>query len=433
MSENASRASAPRPTRVEALGTVVLKRPENPEMQAQRALKRTETNPFRFSVPVSTRESVFESRRQQSVMHEAVSQERQQQTSRKRPYSATQEELDDQLDRTSHANSSLPHPTTSYAYVSNQGDYCCALCMTRLSSEHTLAQHELKSQLHLANLKNLTVVSKGRAFLAQIMSVSRRSSHEPSPGPPPTMKLGGFDHPNGSTAAGRRSSIDPLQDSMMHESSHTDDRHNAGNDTILLDLRSSTIGPQTGSQDHQPMQRRRISSLEITEALRPDKGKGPAREQSIERHLAAAPRRPPVSNMEARSQVFEQQPAIATPPPSTTIAADPCGISPSPPLEHSLLRPFQSQVHPLGVTTHARPYSHSSSQPTSDDESKLLIQTFISTGMTLAKKYVDDHHPELVPHLHRLIHDSIEFPTMPTATANGEGQLGSNINGVNVS
>ena len=276
--------------------------------------------------------------------------------------------------------------------------------MSRLSSEHTLAQHESKSQLHLTNLKNLTVVAKGRAFLAQIINLSRRSSHEPSTRPFMTMKLGGFNPPNGPSAEGGRSSMDPLPEPVIYKSSRTNDRYDTRDNTILIDPRSSTIGPLTESQDHRP--NKRTSSLEIIEVLRPEKGKGPARRQSIERHLAA--RRPPPSTIDSRAQPLEQRQTTTAPLPLMNINADPLTMSPSPPLEH-LLRPFHLQAH-------------SAAQATSDDDLKCLIQTFLSATMTLAKKYVDDHHPEVVPHLHRLIHDSIEFPVGPAMATGGDGR-----------
>ena len=403
------------------LSTAAVKRPDNPEVQAQRATRCTEANPFRLSVPASTRESVFDSGRQELIVDQMVSHERQQKISRKRPYSATQEELDDQLDRTSHANSSLPHSTISFGYVSNQGDYCCALCMTRLSSEHTLAQHESKSQLHLANLKNLTVVSRGRAFLAQITSLSPRSSHAPTARHTTTMKLGGFDRHDVPATAGCRSSMDPLQESIVHESCRTNEHHDSGDDTILIDPRSSTIGPQTESQDYRP--NKRISSLEITEALRPDKGKGPALDNPTERHLAAAPRRPPTSTLESHQQIHEQPQATAIAHAPMTSTTDRPAKRPSPHPQRGDITPApdQRRNHPQSHPCHAQPPGHQFREPISPD-SKRLIQTFLSAGMTLAKKYVDDHHPELVPHLHQLVHDSIDFPTLSAVAAGGDGE-----------
>ena len=301
--------------------------------------------------------------------------------SRKRPYSATQEPVDDQLERTSHANDSPSCPTDSFGYVSNQGDYCCALCMSRLSSQQRLLQHESMSQLHLGNLKNLTVVSRGRAFLAQVTSLSNfgpRQPNLPNPGP---LKLGGFERRNEVTTGGFRSSLDPLQDPSTHTTQRTGGQHESTNNGISILHQSSAPVSQLMGQGL--IEINRALSPEIIESRRPDKGKRPARDLPSDRPSAAAARRP--QNAIAQSH----------PPPSHH---QPTAISHS----SAVTNPETAKNDP--------PYHHHDPQgPTINDqgqdqeghgESKRLVQTFLSAGMSLAKIFIDDHHPELVPHFY---------------------------------
>lgn len=72
----------------------------------------------------------------------------------------------------------------SFGFVTNQGEYRCALCMRKLVSQEALEQHEAMSKLHLRNLQNSMVVSTGRAKLVQATVVHQREdpSHlSPSP------------------------------------------------------------------------------------------------------------------------------------------------------------------------------------------------------------------------------------------------------------
>ncbi|KAI1615342.1 hypothetical protein EDD36DRAFT_186463 [Exophiala viscosa] len=82
---------------------------------------------------------------------------------------------------------SSPPKSESFGYVTNQGNYRCALCLSQLPSEEDLARHEELSKEHLRNLKNTLKVSKGREKLAQVTAVLI-GRHQSTPAP--TQRFG---------------------------------------------------------------------------------------------------------------------------------------------------------------------------------------------------------------------------------------------------
>jgi hypothetical protein len=87
-----------------------------------------------------------------------------QSANRKRTFSSLQEPVCDTRQQSS--TSKLPNfQQEFFGYVTSQGEYRCALCMSQLKSQEALHQHESMSKLHLRNLQDPTLVSRGRAKL----------------------------------------------------------------------------------------------------------------------------------------------------------------------------------------------------------------------------------------------------------------------------
>ncbi|EXJ91515.1 hypothetical protein A1O3_00063 [Capronia epimyces CBS 606.96] len=113
--------------------------------------------------------------------------------SKKRPFSA----LNDTAEKLQHlsvrpSDHSTPIPD-SFGYVTNQGQFRCALCLSQLPSQEDLDRHELLSREHRRNLQNSLKLSKGREKLAQVTSVSRIGPHLSTPVPPQPPRLCGED------------------------------------------------------------------------------------------------------------------------------------------------------------------------------------------------------------------------------------------------
>lgn len=111
---------------------------------------------------------------------------------KKRPYHEIPEyDLEYQtMSSSSHNGSQLTQEPGSFGYVSNAGFFRCALCFSQLSSQDALDKHEALSKLHLRNLQNPAIVSKGRAKLAQVTALPYQSSASPAAFRP--LKLAGF-------------------------------------------------------------------------------------------------------------------------------------------------------------------------------------------------------------------------------------------------
>lgn len=111
---------------------------------------------------------------------------------KKRPYKEVPEfDLEyHTISSSSQPASDLTQEPESFGYVSNAGLFRCALCFSQLPTQDALDKHEARSQLHLRNLQNPAIVSKGRAKLAQVTALPYQSSATPTISQP--LKLGGF-------------------------------------------------------------------------------------------------------------------------------------------------------------------------------------------------------------------------------------------------
>jgi hypothetical protein len=111
---------------------------------------------------------------------------------KKRPYKEVPEfDLEYQtVSSSSQTGSQLTQEPESFGYVTNAGLFRCALCFSQLSSQEALDNHEAVSKLHLRNLQNPAIVSKGRAKLAQVTALPYQSSASPTAFRP--LRLGGF-------------------------------------------------------------------------------------------------------------------------------------------------------------------------------------------------------------------------------------------------
>lgn len=64
-----------------------------------------------------------------------------------------------------------PSRPTSFGYITEQGQYRCALCQSQLPSEEDLGLHQVYSKEHLRNLGNEPRISMAKQQLAQLQSV----------------------------------------------------------------------------------------------------------------------------------------------------------------------------------------------------------------------------------------------------------------------
>jgi len=117
---------------------------------------------------------------------------------KKRPFKEVQEfDLEHHTisSSSSQPTSDLTREPESFGYVSNAGMFRCALCFSQLPTQEALDKHEARSQLHLKNLQNPAIVSKGRAKLAQVTALPYQPSDTPTISRP--LKLGGFGERSG--------------------------------------------------------------------------------------------------------------------------------------------------------------------------------------------------------------------------------------------
>lgn len=110
----------------------------------------------------------------------------------KRPYSV----IDDTVEaQPSHSARSTPSPASrlqSFGYVTKQGNYRCALCLSQLPSQEDLERHEALSKEHLRNLKSAFKVTKGRQKLAQVTTATCNGPHQSTPAPTQPLAVNGF-------------------------------------------------------------------------------------------------------------------------------------------------------------------------------------------------------------------------------------------------
>ncbi|EXJ61005.1 hypothetical protein A1O7_05158 [Cladophialophora yegresii CBS 114405] len=98
--------------------------------------------------------------------------------SRKRLFSELGDSAQPEIDESSRCKQ--PPQFESFGYVTNQGQYRCALCLSQLPSQEALDRHERISQEHLRSLKDANKVAKGREKLAQL-TIMPRARVDPNP------------------------------------------------------------------------------------------------------------------------------------------------------------------------------------------------------------------------------------------------------------
>ena len=100
--------------------------------------------------------------------------------SRKRPFSAVEESIESRAADTHHSESP---PQISFGYVTNHGQYRCALCLSQLPTQEDLNRHEQISKEHLRNMQDAIKVAQGREKLGQVTTVPDVGRHHNTPAP----------------------------------------------------------------------------------------------------------------------------------------------------------------------------------------------------------------------------------------------------------
>ena len=113
--------------------------------------------------------------------------------SRKRPFSEVQDSIEPQ--GTEHFSPSAPPQTESFGYVTNQGQFRCALCFSQLPSQEDLDRHERVSREHLKNLRTEPKLAKGREKLAQVTAVPAIEGQHNTPVPLQSLRTNGVSEP----------------------------------------------------------------------------------------------------------------------------------------------------------------------------------------------------------------------------------------------
>lgn len=273
--------------------------------------------------------------------------------SRKRPYSSIEE----------------PHNTPpSFGYVTNRGKHRCALCTTELPSADILRKHESLSELHRANLKDPTAVSRGHAALAERQNLSETAVRQQSRPNPALSNSDGF--------VGRYEAV-PGQQFEQREESSTPHQQRLGstltgneNDAALDTIQVAE--PRRGRLEHSPQsfngddyngerQDGPAPDVEIFEHFTKGRKSRPA--QTIRRNQSAAP--------EAQLQAHVEG-----------------GVA------------SQQQGRSAAENKRSR-----NNPPSEDVQPTWIAQSFLSSAMELlAKKCIEDH-PELKDGFYKCIQD----------------------------
>lgn len=95
----------------------------------------------------------------------------------------------------------------SFGYVTNRGEYRCALCFTQLDSQQNLKEHESMSGLHRRNLMNPYLIARAHSKLTEVSApaserrgkVSINGNNGQGTGRSQPLTLGGFG-PRGASA-----------------------------------------------------------------------------------------------------------------------------------------------------------------------------------------------------------------------------------------
>jgi hypothetical protein len=109
----------------------------------------------------------------------------------KRPYSEFADRSESNR-RASARPSFGPSTPESFAYVTNLGQYRCALCLSQLPTQDDLTEHERVSPKHLSNLKDAAKVRTGQEKLAQVTAIPEAGRHHNTPVPMQITAPSGF-------------------------------------------------------------------------------------------------------------------------------------------------------------------------------------------------------------------------------------------------
>jgi hypothetical protein len=322
--------------------------------------------------------------------------------SRKRSYSATQGPIDTDTFRSSQVNG-MPSPTPeSFGYVTNQGKYRCALCMTQLSSQQALEKHESIGKLHLANLKDPIVVSRGCARLAQITHLARTGPHQPHLPPLGLSNSSGFEMREAAIASGSGvgTNPDPRRIPAIAHDQQRSPQHGSSFDTIpnfdhALDSLSQHKDRNANNTSLSPS-----PGSEVIELFGIGNGK-----------------------RRARSPQSDQHPAPSRPHPRPHLNPQPDQTSSS---HHGIFPTSTANLDRAGPAISDAQNTDSSSQPNLPPQSQ-LAQILLSTGMHMAKKCIEEH-PELIPHFYGCLKREVAGTTSsPGAMGFGDGGAGNAI------
>ncbi|KIW68079.1 hypothetical protein, variant [Phialophora macrospora] len=179
--------------------------------------------------------------------------------SRKRPFSEVRDSMQPGIDELNRHN--RPPQFESFSYVTNHGQYRCALCLSELPSQEALDRHERISKEHLRNLNIAHKVAKGREKLTQVTMLPQVGLH-PKPAVPRKPQRGSNLHQAPKTEQALVSSNTSPAAGSIHRSTPSDTNQ----------LRSQSVGPAP-SQDL-PDGKNPISPEEPSIAV--DKGKSKA-------------------------------------------------------------------------------------------------------------------------------------------------------------
>ena len=113
--------------------------------------------------------------------------------SRKRPFSEIADSIESQEPVRTRPNT--PPQSQSFGYVTNLGQFRCALCMSQLPTKEDLDRHERISKEHLRNLKTEPKLSKAREKLAQVTAVPAVGQHHDTPAPIQPLRINDLREP----------------------------------------------------------------------------------------------------------------------------------------------------------------------------------------------------------------------------------------------
>lgn len=306
-------------------------------------------------------------RKQQSIKPSPAQQPR----SRKRPFSAVEE--------ANYRDKETLRP--SFGYLTNQGKHRCALCKTELSSAEMLRKHESLSELHLTNLRDPVVVSKGWMTLSSVTDGVSESA-------PRLAKIPVLAAPSQKTLADAPNDVvaDACCTNRRKETSSTP-FHDRSRSTVArnddIDMSDTIIvasGPCRGESQHPPRQPRledvdSAGGDESRPDLNPDIGvvqqspgidQGKLRAQAVPNDDRSKAALPTVSQPQPQSQSWQSR-----------ASTEQQGVD----KESALPSIQQLLAGDLGAANNIPP--------------TMLVQALLSSGMELLVKKCIEEHPEL--------------------------------------